>query len=138
MYSTIFTVKNRIAYRGRCVLTAQRMVRGFLARRRHRPRLQGILKITSIRNNLAQTKDIAGQLKTNKDGILKQVADMEQLIAQSIARIKGDGRIDAAAIDALCSDITSKMNQQNNWLKTQLQVRGRRQKTGAHIFKLII
>lgn len=116
-------VKNRIAYRGKCILTAQRMVRGFLARRRHQPRLQGILKIQSIGRNWAQTKDIAGQLKTNKDEILKQVAELEQLITQSISRIRHDDRINSATIDILCNNITTKMNLQNNLLKTQLQVR---------------
>lgn len=67
---------------------AQKIVRGFLARKQHRPRFQGIMKINSIKSNLAKTKEIASQLKINKEEILRQVQDMERLIEESIKKIK--------------------------------------------------
>lgn len=67
---------------------AQKIVRGFLARKQHRPRFNGIMKINSIKSNLAKTKEIASQLKINKDEILRQVQEMEKLIEESIKKIK--------------------------------------------------
>lgn len=85
---SLIVVKNRIKYRGKCILMVQKIVRGFLARKQHRPRFQGIMKINSIKSNLAKTKEIASQLKINKDEILRQVQDMERLIEESIKKIK--------------------------------------------------
>lgn len=81
-------VQKRIAYRGKCVLTAQRIIRGFLARQQHQPRYKGIVKINAIRGNLKATKEIVNQLQKNKEGVLQQVLDVERLIESSILQIK--------------------------------------------------
>lgn len=67
---------------------AQKIVRGFLARKQHRPRYQGIMKINSMKLNLAKTKEIANQLKINKDEILQKIHEMEKLIEESTKKIK--------------------------------------------------
>lgn len=88
-----FPVKNRIKYRNKCILLAQKIIRGYLARKQHQPRYKGILKIKAIKVNLSKTEEIANQLRNNKDSILKQVKDVEQLIDRSVAKIKVTFRV---------------------------------------------
>lgn len=75
-------------YRKKCILFAQKIIRGYLARKQHQPRYKGIMKIKAIKINLSKTEDIAKQLKSNKDAVLKQVRDVEQLIDRSVTKIK--------------------------------------------------
>lgn len=81
-------MKNRIKYRNKCVLYVQKVVRGFLARKRHQPRYRGIMNIKLLKANLAKTAEIANQLRGSKDVILRQVAEIEQLIHSSVQKIK--------------------------------------------------
>lgn len=69
-------------------MLAQRIIRGYLARKQHQPRYKGIMKIKAIKINLTKTEEIANQLKSNKETVLKQVRDVEQLIDRSVSKIK--------------------------------------------------
>lgn len=75
-------------YRNKCILFAQKIIRGYLARKKHQPRFKGIMKIKQIKASLAQAKEIANQLKTGKEIILKQVNELEVLIENSVRKIK--------------------------------------------------
>lgn len=82
------SVRNRIIYRNKCVLTAQRIARGFLARKHHRPRYQGIAKINKIRSNALKTIEIANGLKLGRDEIVGGVNDIYRQIDDAINKIK--------------------------------------------------
>lgn len=82
------SVRNRIKYRNKCVLVIQSAVRGFLARKHHRPRYQGIGKINKIRFNAQKTVEIAGGLKQSRDEILNEVSDIYRQIDEAIFKIK--------------------------------------------------
>ena len=82
------SVKNRIKYRNKCVLLAQKIIRGFLARKQHQPRFRGIMKIKALSANLQKTAEIAHQLRGSKEVMLRQVAEVEQLIRNSVQKIK--------------------------------------------------
>lgn len=69
-------------------MLAQKIIRGYLARKQHQPRYKGIMKIKAIKINLSKTEDIAKQLRSNKEVVLKQVREVEQLIDRSVAKIK--------------------------------------------------
>lgn len=81
-------VRNRIIFRNKCVLTAQRIARGFLARKQHRPRYQGIAKINKIRTNTLKTIEIASGLKLGRDEIVGGVNDIYKQIDDAIMKIK--------------------------------------------------
>ncbi|XP_037027761.1 myosin heavy chain 95F isoform X1 [Bradysia coprophila] len=117
----VIKIKNRIKYRNKCILLAQKIIRGYLARKQHQPRYKGIMKIKAIKVNLSKTEEIANQLRNNKDSILKQVKDVEQLIDRSVAKIKTDRKIKAKEIDEMYADIMVKIDNQNNLLRSQLQ-----------------
>lgn len=115
-------MKNRIKYRNKCILHAQRIVRGFLARKQHQPRYRGIIKIRSLNDQLNKSTEIVGQLKSNKDTILRQANDLEHLIGGYVKNIQNDARISSKTIDSMYSDIITKIDQYNNMLKSEFQV----------------
>jgi len=88
IFISISLVRNRIIYRNKCVLIAQRIARGFLARKQHRPRYQGIGKINKIRTNTLKTIEIASGLKMGRDEIVSGVNDIYRQIDDAIKKIK--------------------------------------------------
>lgn len=100
----------------------QRIVRGFLARKQHQPRYRGIIKIKALRDQLAKSNEIVGQLKGNKDAISRQASDVEHLIGGYVKNIQNDARIGSKTIDSMYTDIITKIDQYNNMIKTELQV----------------
>lgn len=81
-------VKNRIKYRGKCILMAQKLIRGFLARKQHQPRFRGITKINEIKCNMTQMEQIANQLKNEKDSMLVHIKDIQKAVDLAIQKIK--------------------------------------------------
>lgn len=84
----LYIVRNRIKYRNKCVLLIQSTVRGFLARKHHRPRYQGISKINKIRLNAQKTIEIAGGLKKGREEIMNEVGEINRQIDETIHKIK--------------------------------------------------
>lgn len=116
-------MKNRIKYRNKCVLYVQKIVRGFLARKQHQPRYRGIINIKSVKEKLERSTEIVNQLKGSKDSILKEAADVEHLINSSVRNIQNNPRINSKQIDKMYSDIVNKIDNYNNLLKNELQVK---------------
>lgn len=84
----MFLVKNRIKYRKKCIIMAQKTLRGYLARKQHQPRVKGIVKINAIRSNMKQMEEIAGQLKGERETMLKHMKEIEAQIDVAISKIK--------------------------------------------------
>lgn len=116
-------MKNRIKYRNKCVLYIQKIVRGFLARKQHQPRYRGIIKIKSLKEKLRRSTEIVNQLRGSKDNIRKQANDVENLISGYVRNIQNDSRIPPKTIDKMYADIMSKIDNYNNMLQLELQVR---------------
>jgi myosin-6 len=75
-------------YKKKCVIQAQKMIRGYLARRQHRPRFKGIIKINALRSNVKEMETIANQLKNDRDSMMKLLKDLELQIDTAIKKIK--------------------------------------------------
>jgi myosin VI len=100
----------------------QKYVRGHLARKKHQPRLKGLVKIRAVRTNMAKMEEIANQLKKEKDFMLKQVKDIQQTIEIALKTIKSDPKITPAMIDKLYADIMAKVEAQMGTMKIKLNV----------------
>lgn len=75
-------------YRQKCILMAQKTIRGYLARKQHQPRYRGIIKINSISADVKKMQEIANQLKAEKESMLKQIKDIEEQIHMAVKKIK--------------------------------------------------
>lgn len=85
----------------------QKTLRGYLARKQHQPRVKGIVKINAIRSNMKQMEDIAGQLKAERETMLKHMKEIETQIDAAINKIKVNFKLDcshqATGIDIISS-----------------------------------
>lgn len=119
--SSPLSVKNRIIYRNKCVLMMQRWVRGYLARKRHQPRISGVRKLGALKLNLSQMENIAKQLKKDSDLVVGNVRSTAALLDKAILQIKTNLKITQKEIDALCETILSHVNKQSAELNVKLQ-----------------
>ncbi|XP_013109161.1 myosin heavy chain 95F isoform X2 [Stomoxys calcitrans] len=117
----VIKLRNRIKYRNKSVLLIQSTVRGFLARKHHRPRYQGIAKINKIRMNAQKTVEIAGGLKKGRDEIVQEVADINRQIDDTILKIKMNEKITPREIDGLYTNVMANMNKITVDLNTKLK-----------------
>lgn len=63
-------------------------MRGYLARKQHRPRYQGIAKINKIRFNAQKTIEIAGGLKKGREEFISEVNGINRQVDEAIKTIK--------------------------------------------------
>ncbi|CAO1430727.1 unnamed protein product [Diamesa hyperborea] len=117
----VIKIKNRIKYRGKCILMAQKLIRGFLARKQHQPRFRGITKINEIKCNMTQMEQIANQLKNEKDSMLVHIRDIQKAVDMAIQKIKTNPKIKAPEIEALHSDLVTKMDKHMGNMRIKLQ-----------------
>ncbi|XP_046804371.1 myosin heavy chain 95F isoform X2 [Lucilia cuprina] len=117
----VIKLRNRIKYRNKCVLIMQSTVRGYLARKHHRPRYQGISKINKIRFNAQKTVEIAGGLKRGREEILAEVSDINRQIDDAIRKIKVNDKITTREIDGLYTNVMANMNKITVDLNTKLK-----------------
>lgn len=66
----------------------QKTLRGYLARKRHGPRIKGIQKIKGLDSKVKQLDSIAGQLKKDKESSIKEINSLRFEIESAINRIK--------------------------------------------------
>lgn len=84
----MFLVKNKILYRRAALITIQKTVRGYFARKRHGPRIKGIQKIRGLDGKLKQLESIAGQLKKERDSSIKEINSLRSEINAAVTNIK--------------------------------------------------
>lgn len=119
---SVIKIKNRLKYRGKCILMIQKTVRGYLARKTHQPRYRGIMKIRKIHNNLNQLQNIGDEVKEgDKAKLAKIFDDIRSLIESSIKKIKINPRITAVEIDNMEAEISKRVDSEINLLKQKLQ-----------------
>ncbi|XP_035731802.1 myosin heavy chain 95F-like isoform X3 [Vespa mandarinia] len=108
---SVIKLKNKIIYRRYHLIILQKTARMFIAKKQHRPRIKGLVKIKNLQSQLIKIQDISNQLK-NRD---KYIADINQLqldLESSIRRIKEDSKIKAAEIDTIYTNLVNQMNKQ--------------------------
>lgn len=118
-------MKNRIKYRHKCVIVLQRIIRGYLARKQHQPRIQGVAKINKIRENAKATLEIVNQLRSGKESILSDFSLIETQISEAKKVIKRNPKIFSKDIDKLYLSLMANVNKMtvdlNNKLREQRQ-----------------
>lgn len=81
-------VKYKILYRRQALITIQKTVRGYLARKKHGVRITGIRKIRALDAKLKQMENVAAQLKKDKESSMKEIISLSNEINASIEKIK--------------------------------------------------
>ncbi|XP_075971865.1 myosin heavy chain 95F jaguar [Anticarsia gemmatalis] len=109
---SIIKLKNKILYRRECLILLQKTIRGYLVRRKHRPRIRGISKITALQHNLKEMEAVTSQLKKEKDSAQKNIDNLRNSIKNACVNIKSNEKITRNEIDQLFSKLTKDVETQ--------------------------
>ncbi|XP_068021276.1 unconventional myosin-VI isoform X2 [Melanerpes formicivorus] len=85
---SVIKLKNKIKYRASACIKIQKTVRMWLCKRKHKPRIDGLIKVRTLKKRLAKFNEVVSALKEGKAETSKQVKELEQSIDASMTKIK--------------------------------------------------
>ncbi|XP_065767800.1 unconventional myosin-VI isoform X3 [Muntiacus reevesi] len=85
---SVIKLKNKIKYRAEACIKMQKTVRMWLCKRRHKPRIDGLVKVGTLKKRLDKFNEVVSALKDGKPEMNKQVKDLELSIDALMAKIK--------------------------------------------------
>ncbi|NXH20680.1 MYO6 protein, partial [Bucco capensis] len=85
---SVIKLKNKIKYRAGACIKIQKTVRMWLCKRKHKPRIDGLIKVCTLKNRLAKFNEVVSALKEGKAETSKQVKELESSIDASMIKIK--------------------------------------------------
>ncbi|XP_060139949.1 unconventional myosin-VI [Globicephala melas] len=85
---SVIKLKNKIKYRAEACIKMQKTVRMWLCKRRHKPRIDGLVKVGTLKKRLDKFNEVVSALKDGKPEMNKQVEDLEVSIDALMAKIK--------------------------------------------------
>ncbi|XP_037698659.1 unconventional myosin-VI [Choloepus didactylus] len=85
---SVIKLKNKIAYRAEACIKMQKTIRMWLCKRRHKPRIDGLVKVGTLKKRLDKFNEVVNALKDGKPEVNKQVKNLEISIDALMAKIK--------------------------------------------------
>ncbi len=81
-------MKNKIIYRAQLLVKIQSSVRMWHTQKQYKPRIAGVGKVRAMYIQLNPMKDIAKELKKDKDSAMKKINSMEKDLQATIMKFK--------------------------------------------------
>ncbi|XP_066468551.1 unconventional myosin-VI isoform X2 [Tiliqua scincoides] len=85
---SVIKLKNKIKYRAGACIQIQKMIRMWLCKRKHKPRIDGLIKVRKLKERLDKFNEVVSALKEGKAEVNKQIKDLEMSIDALMAKIK--------------------------------------------------
>ncbi|XP_004580508.2 unconventional myosin-VI isoform X4 [Ochotona princeps] len=85
---SVIKLKNKIKYRAEACIKMQKTVRMWLCKRRHKPRIDGLVKVGTLKKRLDKFNEVVSALKDGKPEMNKQIKNLEISIDALMAKIK--------------------------------------------------
>lgn len=85
---SVIKLKNKIKYRAEACIKMQKTIRMWLCKRRHKPRIDGLVKVGTLKKRLDKFNEVVSALKEGKPEMSTQVKDLEISIDAIMAKIK--------------------------------------------------
>ncbi|KAM3855123.1 unconventional myosin-VI isoform 2-T2 [Vipera latastei] len=85
---SVIKLKNKIKYRASACIKIQKTIRMWLCKRKHQPRIDGLIKLRTLKKRLDKFNEVVTALKEGKAEMSKQVKDLEMSIDALMAKIK--------------------------------------------------
>ncbi|XP_042543024.1 unconventional myosin-VI isoform X1 [Dipodomys spectabilis] len=85
---SVIKLKNKIKYRAEACIKMQKTVRMWLCKRRHKPRIDGLVKVGTLKKRLDKFNEVVSALKDGKPEVIRQIKDLEVSIDALMAKIK--------------------------------------------------
>uniref|UniRef100_A0A663E309 Unconventional myosin-VI n=1 Tax=Aquila chrysaetos chrysaetos TaxID=223781 RepID=A0A663E309_AQUCH len=85
---SVIKLKNKIKYRASACIKIQKTIRMWLCKRKHKPRIDGLIKVRTLKKRLDKFNEVVSALKEGKAETSKQVKELEYSIDASMTKIK--------------------------------------------------
>uniref|UniRef100_A0A8C3XLN4 Unconventional myosin-VI n=1 Tax=Chelydra serpentina TaxID=8475 RepID=A0A8C3XLN4_CHESE len=85
---SVIKLKNKIKYRASACIKIQKTIRMWLCKRKHKPRINGLIKVRTLKKRLDKFNEVVSALKEGKPEMSKQIGDLELSIDALMAKIK--------------------------------------------------
>ncbi|CAH6777941.1 unconventional myosin-VI isoform X6 [Phodopus roborovskii] len=85
---SVIKLKNKIKYRAEACIKMQKTIRMWLCKRRHKPRIDGLVKVGTLKKRLDKFNEVVNALKDGKPEVNRQIKDLEISIDALMAKIK--------------------------------------------------
>ncbi|XP_041535319.1 unconventional myosin-VI isoform X3 [Microtus oregoni] len=85
---SVIKLKNKIRYRAEACIKMQKTIRMWLCKRRHKPRIDGLVKVGTLKKRLDKFNEVVSALKDGKPEVNRQIKDLEISIDALMAKIK--------------------------------------------------
>ncbi|XP_064557212.1 unconventional myosin-VI-like [Zonotrichia leucophrys gambelii] len=85
---SVIKLKNKIKYRASACIKIQKTIRMWLCKRKHKPRIDGLIKVRTLKKRLDKFNEVVSALKEGKAETSKQVKELEASIDASMTKIK--------------------------------------------------
>ncbi|XP_062266934.1 myosin VIa isoform X2 [Platichthys flesus] len=85
---SVIKLKNKILYRTSACIQMQKTVRMWLCRKKHKPRIDGLVKVRNLKTRMSRFNEVVAGLTEGKQEMSKQIQDLDSAIDTLMAKIK--------------------------------------------------
>ncbi|KAL4624029.1 unconventional myosin-VI-like [Arapaima gigas] len=85
---SVIKLKNKMKYRASACIKIQKTVRMWLSRRKHKPRIDGLVKVRNLKKRMDKFNEVVNGLKEGKQEMSKQISELDTSISALMAKVK--------------------------------------------------
>ncbi|XP_038584762.1 myosin VIb isoform X1 [Micropterus salmoides] len=85
---SVIKLRNKMSYRALACIKIQKTVRMWLCKRKHKPRIDGMVKVRNLKKHMERFNEVVNGLKEGKQEMTKQVQELATAIDALLAKIK--------------------------------------------------
>lgn len=85
---SVIKLRNKMSYRAQACIKIQKTVRMWLCKRKHKPRIDGMVKVRNLKKHMERFNEVVSGLKEGKQEMAKQVQELAASIDALLAKIK--------------------------------------------------
>uniref|UniRef100_A0A3Q1BMM0 Unconventional myosin-VI n=1 Tax=Amphiprion ocellaris TaxID=80972 RepID=A0A3Q1BMM0_AMPOC len=85
---SVIKLRNKMSYRALACIKIQKTVRMWLCKKKHKPRIDGMVKVRNLKKHMERFNKVVNGLKEGKQEMAKQVQELAASIDALLAKIK--------------------------------------------------
>ncbi|XP_075874090.1 myosin VIb isoform X2 [Nelusetta ayraudi] len=96
---SVIKLRNKMSYRAVACIKIQKTVRMWLCKRKHKPRIDGMMKVRNLKKHMERFNEVVNGLKEGKQEMSKQVQELAAAVDALLAKIKATWTMTRKEID---------------------------------------
>ncbi|GLD67747.1 unconventional myosin-VI-like protein, partial [Lates japonicus] len=85
---SVIKLRNKMSYRALACIKIQKTVRMWLCKKKHKPRIDGMVKVRNLKKHMERFNEVVNGLKESKQEMAKQIQELAASIDALLAKIK--------------------------------------------------